>query len=81
MPAHARAAHVQRAWRRFGPWVRGWGVQDGDTLGLELHGGDPCRMRMHVRPIKSATSLCKPALELHKQPVTHAARECRCAAA
>lgn len=51
VPAIAHAALKKwRAGCRFGPWVRAWGVQDGDTLGLELHGGDPCRMRMHVRP-------------------------------
>ncbi len=33
---------------RFGPWVRAWGVQDGDTLGLEMHGGDPCQLRAQV---------------------------------
>ncbi|KAK9826437.1 hypothetical protein WJX81_005723 [Elliptochloris bilobata] len=49
--------HAARYIAGFGPWVRAWGVQDGDTLGLELHGGDPCCMRAQI--INRATA-CLP---------------------
>ena len=56
-PPQARAAHKQRTWRRFPAWARARGVQVGDTLGMEVLGGDPCRVRFHVRP---AHTLCFP---------------------
>ena len=49
--SQAHAAHKQRAWCRFGAWARARGVRVGDKLGVEvLAGGDPCRLRFHVRP-------------------------------